>query len=183
MSYLYLVLLLFGVIVGGCFFYEGVTGRKVNDKLSFGVATTIVGVMVVLLINLMIECCVEANVNKYQWEAVYDKAYPIVINEYDDIRTFTDERGEFYRFTVVNKDKEYELIVADAEDIDKIVICGVKPYYTPVKEYRCMNQPKFYTWFGFVDRITIKSDRHVGKLIIDEDFYVESYKYELVKVE
>lgn len=181
--YLYLVLLLFGVTVGGCFFYEGVTGRKVNDKLPFGFATTLIGVVAVLLINVIIEVYVETNVNKYHWEAVYDKAYPIVINEYDDIRTFTDERGDFYRFTVVNKDKEYELIVADAEDIDKIVICGVKPYYIPVKEYRCMDQPKFYTWFGFVDKITIKSDRHVGKLIIDEDFNIDSYKYELVKVE
>ena len=183
MMYLFLVLLLFGITIIGCLSYEGLTGRTVNDKWQFGFAITLVGVMVVAMISILIEVYVEANVNKYHWEAVYDKAYPIVINEYDDIRTFTDERGEFYRFTVVNKDKEYELIVADAEDIDKTVICGVKPYYIPVKEYCCMDQPKFYTWFGFVDRITIKSDRHVGKLIIDEDFNIDSYKYELVKVE
>ena len=180
--YLFLVLLLFGVTVIGCFCYEVLTGRKFNEKWSLGFATTLIGVAAVLLINIIIEVYVETNVNKYHWEEVYDKAYPIVINEYDDIRTFTDERGEFYRFTIVNKDKEYELIVADVEDIDKLVICGVKPYYIPVKEYCCMDQPKFYTWFGFVDKITIESDRHAGKLIIDEDFNIDSYKYELVKV-
>lgn len=181
--YLYLILFLFGMTVGGCFFYEGVTGRKIIDKCTNGFGITLIGVTVVFITNIIIEISVEENANKYNWEAVYDEAYPIVINEYDDIRTFTDERGEFYRFTIVNKDKEYELIVSPVEDIDKLVICGVKPYYTPVKEYRCINQPKFYTWFGFVDKITIKSDRHVGKLIIDEDFNIDSYKYELVKVE
>ena len=111
------------------------------------------------------------------------KPHPIVLNGYDKVTTITDDRGEFYRFTIVNEDNEFESVFALLDDVEKVVICGAKPYFTPVKEYRCINQPKVYTLFGFMDKVTIKPTKTVGKLIIDEDFYIESYKYELVKVE
>ena len=185
MNYLILFVALFLIGIGCCFFYEGLTSKKVctSEKIGIGVFGGVVSVIVILLVTLFTEMFVETNVEKYQWEAVYDKAHPIVLNAYDKVTTITDDRGEFYRFTIVNEDNEFESVFAFVDDVEKIVICGVKPYFIPVKEYHCINQPKIYTLFGFMDNVTVKPTKVAGKLVIDEDFYIESYKYELVKVE
>lgn len=185
MSYLILFTALFLIGLSCCFCYDCLASKKIctSEKLGLSFFWGVVGVMVIVLITLCTEAFVENHVEKYQWEAVYNKAHPIVLNGYDKVTTITDDRGEFYRFTIVNEDNEFESVFAFVDDIEKIVICGVKPYFVPVKEYRCVNQPKVYTLFGFMDKVTVKPTKTVGKLIIDEDFYIESYKYELVKVE
>jgi hypothetical protein len=185
MSYLILFAALFLVGIVCYFLYDCLASKKVCTSEKFGISIFggVVGVIVIVLVTLCTEEFVKNNVEKYQWEAVYDKAYPIVLNGYDKVTTITDDRGEFYRFTIVNDDNEFELVFAHVDDVEKIVICGVKPYFVPVKEYHCVNQPKIYTLFGFMENVTVKPTKTVGKLIIDEDFYIESYKYELVKLE
>ena len=185
MSYLILFTALFLIGLCCCFLYDCLASKKIctSEKLGLSFFWSVVGVMVIVLVTLCAEAFVENHVEKYQWEAVYDKANPIVLNAYDKVTTITDDRGEFYRFTIVNEDNEFESVFAFVDDVEKIVICGVKPYFIPVKEYHCINQPKIYTLFGFMDNVTVKPTKVAGKLVIDEDFYIESYKYELVKVE
>ena len=183
MNYIFLILAVFAISVISCFLLESVTGKKkkFSEKFSISGFITMVVSIVTLLAIVIIEFHVEHNVDKYNWEAVYDKAFPIVLNSVDKVSTITDDRGEFYRFTIVNEDNEFESIFALVDDVEKLVICGVKPYFSPIKEYRCINQPKFYTWF--CPKISIKPNKLSGKLIIDEDFYIENYKYELIKIE
>ena len=183
MNFIFLIVAVFAISVISCFFLENVTDKEIkfSEKCSISGFITMVVSIVTILAIIIIEFHVEHNVDKYNWEAVYDKAFPIVLNSVDKVSTITDDRGEFYRFTIVNEDNEFESIFALVDDVEKLVICGVKPYFSPIKEYRCINQPKFYTWF--CPKITIKSIKVKGKLIVDEDFYIESYRYELIKEE
>lgn len=144
-------------------------------------AAAIVSLMICALLGCIGEWHTNMTGEERAWEVQYGDSYRVVVDSANSIEVI-DYNGEvYYRFVIINEEGLLEVINTPVEYIEKVEICGVKPTYIPIENYKCIEPCLLQKWFGNFFETIRKEKQAKGKLVIDEGTIIKSLTYKLVE--